>query len=659
MPQNAKKKLTWLTGIVLLVMLVFITTFVLEKKSLSDYQTLTRADNLLSEALRLERDFIGLKKEQDAASADSILQILPALLEEKFELLFPAAQELKNKFVLIREGLVQQGLDENSGKTGQMRKAVHQAEEVFKSVNDTKLLVLLLTIRRHEKDYFLRGDQKYIKKNAEAVEQLILTARASTLNTDIKALIIQRLNDYTFNFQALKNQIEINKKLDLEFQKIEDELRPKLHSLILEKQDTAELTSYAFVIILVILCLCFAGFIFSSSQLLKQSLIAAGQAKQAALESDTLRNAARQSADYLHTAIQNMLLEVRKFAQGNLAIYFNAGNDDEVHMLSQELNIAIQNMNYTLHTVQNTIDETVNFSREIASNTDFLAEGAQKQFNNAQAVAQAIESVARTIAESTLYSDEAALGAEITGKNAMEGAEVLHKTVSSMNLIHDKVVEAASTITKLHRNAGKIEEVVQTIRDISDQTNLLALNAAIEAARAGEHGRGFAVVAAEVRKLAERTVLSTKEISDTITRIQADTDHAVQAISQSEKEVEIGTTLASNAEQVFTRIIENMEHSIKTIKAMNAMNREKNRSSEEIAANISAITSMAEESAISARTISSTIHQLNTRIEQLVEMMEQFVLSDSDAGDTVHQLHAQAQAAIGPASSQIIHSLKK
>jgi len=101
-----------------------------------------------------------------------------------------------------------------------------------------------------------------------------------------------------------------------------------------------------------------------------------------------------------------------------------------------------------------------------------------------------------------------------------QSQQVVRKLTEHIAHLTERTQRSAGAIDQLHEQTGKINGIVQLIKEVADQTNLLALNAAIEAARAGEAGRGFAVVADEVRKLAERTTSSTAEISNLVSRVQ-------------------------------------------------------------------------------------------------------------------------------------------
>jgi len=184
--------------------------------------------------------------------------------------------------------------------------------------------------------------------------------------------------------------------------------------------------------------------------------------------------------------------------------------------------------------------------------------------NRVTQIATAMEEMSMTVnevARNTVNASESA--AEVAG-NARKGQQVVSQAVQEMQKVAEIVRSSATLVGNLGAKSEKISEFVGVINDIADQTNLLALNAAIEAARAGEQGRGFAVVADEVRRLADRTVASTKEIRLMVNEIQKETMLAVESIERGKTEAEISERLSHEAEESLSSIV----HSVEQIEQM-------------------------------------------------------------------------------------------
>jgi len=127
--------------------------------------------------------------------------------------------------------------------------------------------------------------------------------------------------------------------------------------------------------------------------------------------------------------------------------------------------------------------------------------------------------------------------------------------VHGMQRIHGEVDALTEAIRGLGETGRSVGQVSELIEDIADQTNLLALNAAIEAARAGEHGRGFAVVAQEIRRLAERSVESAREIGSTIRGIQGELERATRSSGGVAERTAEGIELAEAAARALEKIV--------------------------------------------------------------------------------------------------------
>jgi methyl-accepting chemotaxis protein len=153
---------------------------------------------------------------------------------------------------------------------------------------------------------------------------------------------------------------------------------------------------------------------------------------------------------------------------------------------------------------------------------------------------------------------------------AREGGVALAQTIASIDTVRSAVLKSAEQVTALGQRSQEVGHIVEAIDDIASQTNLLALNAAIEAARAGEHGKGFTVVAAEVRKLAERSSVETKEITARIQAIQKQVSDVVQAMAVGSGEVERSAGLGRQAGDALQQILSVVEETAEQVTAINA-----------------------------------------------------------------------------------------
>ncbi len=284
---------------------------------------------------------------------------------------------------------------------------------------------------------------------------------------------------------------------------------------------------------------------------------------------------------------------------------------DEIADTTRAFNVLLDKIHASLKAMHVNAEQVASAAMQLSSAAQQVSTGSGEQSEASSGMAAAIEEMTVSITHVSDRANEANTLAIDAGKAASNGADIIGKTLGDIRSIEAAVKQAANTVGRLNEGSSRVSAVVAVIREVADQTNLLALNAAIEAARAGEQGRGFAVVADEVRKLAERTALSTQEIAQTMTTMQTDAEHAVSGMLTAVGQVENGVVHAQEAENAMHEIETGAEQTVVMVGEITSAIREQSSASSIIAQQVERIAQMSEENSIAAQNTANNAQELN------------------------------------------------
>ncbi|MGJ7515672.1 methyl-accepting chemotaxis protein [Pseudomonas baetica] len=223
----------------------------------------------------------------------------------------------------------------------------------------------------------------------------------------------------------------------------------------------------------------------------------------------------------------------QRIADGDLRAELQVDGKDELTDLMKSTAAMQASLRDTIRHIGDSSTQLASASEQMYSVTEESSIGMQRQNNEIEQAATAVNEMTAAVEEVARNAASASESAQMSERSTRTGSDRVAETVKAIQNLASTVEKTSDEVEGLASKAQNITKVLDVIRSIAEQTNLLALNAAIEAARAGDQGRGFAVVADEVRALAHRTQESTKEIESMIADIQSGAEQAVLAMSHS------------------------------------------------------------------------------------------------------------------------------
>lgn len=284
--------------------------------------------------------------------------------------------------------------------------------------------------------------------------------------------------------------------------------------------------------------------------------------------------------------LRNIREDVGILSSGDLRRTIHLSGRDEITDLARDLNAFIDVLKGSVQAISGlstenrgikeelmvSTEESSRIVEEIHSEMEAVLEQSTRLFSSIETSIAAIGDIKSVIGgeneqiqeqmamveQSTASVTEMIASIQNVAKNTIRNKDSAETLVQTAQFGGERLRETNENIGEINASIEDIRNMASLIQSIAAQTNLLAMNAAIEAAHAGDAGRGFAVVANEIRKLAEASSNSSKEIGASLKGI---VEHITAANDSSNKTTEAFGEINSQIMDVknsFTQISESM-----------------------------------------------------------------------------------------------------
>ncbi len=316
----------------------------------------------------------------------------------------------------------------------------------------------------------------------------------------------------------------------------------------------------------------------------------------------------------------------------------------QVALTAEEISASALEIKHGAESQSASTEETSATMVEMATQLDSVNRSTQALAANVEETSTSMQQMGTSIEEVAKSSERLLASVQETAATIEEMTSSIESIAAKVNVVDEVSRQATAAATEggerlsgvilgIGASGKDIGKIVRIIDDIADQTNLLALNAAIEAARAGDAGRGFAVVADEIKRLAERSLASTREIGNFVESMQGDTQEAVEL-----------------SQRVLRQIVDSVSRTTELVRNVQAATQEQSGGAARIlrtAGGMQDVTQQlataAREQAQGARQIMTTASVMNRMTQQVAEATSEQMRGGDQVVQAVDQIAQVAQ----------------